>query len=132
MTETEPSAIAINIHRRLFDDIEFSKRRQWVITNYVVLVYAGIFYLAGHFQEHPTFAKITLTLLALVVGGYAAWLLWSIQKDMGRYRTKLEIAHKAWLTDKEKALLEPFQYPFPTWRHVLYFLSACLASISLV
>jgi hypothetical protein len=107
MAEPEQiTAIATNIHRRLFDDIEFSKRQQWVITNYVILVYAGMFYLAGYFKEHADCAKILLSLLAFVAGAYAAFLLSKMQSDMGRYREKLESAHKAWLTADEKATTE--------------------------
>ena len=117
--DDEFSAVATNLHRRLFDDIEFSKRQQWAVTNYVVLVYAGIFYLAGHFKEHATCAKAALSVLALIAGAYAGFLLIKMQLDMAGYRKKLVSANGKWLTDTEKDTFKPTDYAgHPAWRGV--------------
>jgi hypothetical protein len=108
--DEELSAVATNIHRRLFDDIEFSKRQQWAVTNYVVLVYAALFYLSGRFPAHITCAKMALSFLAFVAGAYAAFMLIKMQCDMGKYRTRLVRAHTAWLTGNERATLKPDDY----------------------
>jgi hypothetical protein len=100
MAETEITAIASSIHKKLFDDIEFSKRQQWAVTNYVLLVYAAMFCLNGHFQAHATCLNIILSVLAFVAGGYAAFLLVKMQLDMARYRRKLVSAHAAWLNER--------------------------------
>jgi len=110
MAETEITAIASNIHKRLFDDIEFSKRQQWAVTNYVLLVYAAMFYLNGHFQAHATCIKMILSVLAFVAWAYAAFLLVKMQFDMARYRRKLVSAHKEWLNANERATLSPTDY----------------------
>jgi len=38
-----------NVQKALIDLIDFTKKRQWAITNYSVLVYAGIFGVAHSF-----------------------------------------------------------------------------------
>ena len=41
----------VNQHKALIDLIEFTKKRQWAITNYSVLIYAGIFAVAYNFDQ---------------------------------------------------------------------------------
>ena len=38
-----------NIHKSIYDALNFSKKQQWAITNYVVLVYGAIFGLSKSF-----------------------------------------------------------------------------------
>ena len=49
-----------NIHKSLYDAINLSKKQQWTITNYVVLVYGAIFGLSKYFSNDllPNFPPV--------------------------------------------------------------------------
>ena len=105
-----------NIHRSIYDAINLSKRQQWTITNYVVLVYGAIFGLSRYFSNPTIIEKCVLTLLALGAGGYAVWLLILIQMDLRTYRKQLESIHDYWLTNEERGKLKLTRYRSPTLR----------------
>jgi hypothetical protein len=105
-----------NIHKSIYDAINFSKKQQWVITNYVVLVYGAIFGLSKYFAN--PIEKAGLSLLALVAWVYAVWLLILIQKDLGTYREQLENIHNHWLTEEEYKGLKLAPYRNPALRGV--------------
>jgi hypothetical protein len=52
MDEQSPpmTSQSANVHKAVFDVIQFCKKQQWTITNYVVLVYAAIFGIAKGLQ----------------------------------------------------------------------------------
>ena len=75
-----------NTHKSIYDAINLSKKQQWTITNYVVLVYGAIFGLSKYLGVQTTNEKAVLSLLALLAGAYAVLLLILIQGDLGRYR----------------------------------------------
>jgi hypothetical protein len=79
-----------NVHNSLFSVIENSKKQQWTITNYVILVYAAIFGLSQALKPLVTIERCGFGLLVLVAGGYAFLLLILIQNDLGRYRGQLD------------------------------------------
>ena len=91
-----------NIQNSLYAAIEFSKKQQWVITNYVILVYGAIF---GLSKWATNFEKNILTGLVFVACVYACFLLISIQGDLGRYRSQLESIHNHWLSPDEREKL---------------------------
>jgi len=95
--------------------IELSKKQQWGITNYVVLVYGAIFGLSKYYFINPTptlCEKRVLSLIALVAGVYALVLLALIQKNLGMYRGQLKAIYCHWLSDEERKLvLRPSPYP---------------------
>ena len=101
---------AANIHKSIYDALNFAKKQQWVITNYVVLVYGAIFGLSKYFAN--PIEKAVLSLLASVAWVYAVWLLILIHKDLGTYREQLENIHKHWLKEECKGLkLTPYRNP---------------------
>ncbi len=102
-----------NVHKALFEVIEFSKKQQWSITNYLILIYGAIFGI-GKFFSGPTVAeKIVFTALTLLALGCAAALLVQIQSDMGRARERLEEISKHWFTadNRERLGLKPYANP---------------------
>lgn len=111
------SQVVANIHRSLYDATNFSKRQQWTITNYVVLIYGAIFGLS-RYGNSTTIEKSGLSLLASVAGGYAVWLLILIQADLGRYREQLKSIYDHWLTKEERERLELPSYRNPALRGV--------------
>ena len=96
----------------------FSKKQQWAITNYVVLVYGAIFGLSKSFTN--PIEKAGLSLLALVAWVYAVWLLILIQRDLGTYHEQLENIHKHWLTEEEHKELKLTPYRNPALRGVAF------------
>jgi hypothetical protein len=81
----------VNQHKAQIDLIEYSKKRQWAITNYSALIYVAIFGLAHSLgQSIMKGERVALTLLAILTFGCATWLLIQIQSDAGRYRARLK------------------------------------------
>jgi hypothetical protein len=72
-----------------------SKKQQWTITNYVILVYAAIFGLS-RLLKNPDLTQDERWVFGLLIVGagvYATWLLKQIEKDLGRYRGQLDKIH---------------------------------------
>jgi hypothetical protein len=119
-----------NIHKSIYDAINFSKKQQWAITNYVILVYGAIFGLSNYFKAPTPIEKIGLSLLVLFAGAYAILLLIFIQKDLGTYREQLESIHGHWLTKEEYEKLELTPYHNPALRGVS-FLAALIGVVTI-
>ena len=91
-----------NINNSIYDAINLSKKQQWTITNYVILVYVAIFGLSKYW-DHPTSTeRAGLSLLAFLAGAYAVVLLILIQGDLGGYREQLQKIYDYWLTKQER------------------------------
>ena len=121
-----------NIHKSIYDAINFSKKQQWAITNYVILVYGAIFGPSKYFSS-PTITpteKIVFSVLALFAGVYAVVLLIFIQKDLGTYREQLGSIHGHWLTKEEYEKLELTPYHNPALRGVS-FLAALIGVVTI-
>ena len=80
-----------NIHKSIYDAINFSKKQQWTITNYVVLVYGAIFGLS-RYGNPTTIEKAGLSLVALVAWGYAVWLLVQLQGNLGTSASSSQVS----------------------------------------
>jgi hypothetical protein len=119
-----------NIHKSIYDAINFSKKQQWAITNYVILVYGAIFGLSKYFGNPTPCEKILLSLLALIAGAYAVLLLIFIQKDLGTYREQLERVHNHWLTKEEYNALKLTPYHNPALRGAS-FLAALIGVVTI-
>lgn len=119
MSQQSPqiNPLIVNVQKTLIDLIEFTKRRQWAITNYTVLIYVGIFGLVHSFGATiRTGEKVALTLLAILAWGCAMWLLIQIQSDADRYRARLEVIHNKWLSDEEREVAGIKSYVNPALR----------------
>ena len=88
-TQTTPSGLdnpmVVNIQNNLMEILEFSKKQQWAITNYSVLVYAAIFAIT-HADLTPAIRPTEKWIASLLV--FLTWLcalvlLGKIQPDMG-------------------------------------------------
>jgi len=101
-----PPQIA-NIHRSIYDAINLSKRLQWVITNYTVLVYGALFGFSRYFDLTISIReKTVLFIIASVACLCAIVLLVVIQYDLGRYRDQLDAIYKRWLSESEREELK--------------------------
>jgi hypothetical protein len=106
-----PPQIA-NIHNSLYNAIENSKRQQWTITNYIILLYGAIFGLSKYFGNPTTNEKIVFSGLTLLAWLYASILLIFIQFNLMTYRRQLDRIYQRWLCEQEaKLIIERHWYP---------------------
>jgi hypothetical protein len=120
MTEPENSPPDVspqlsNVQNSLYSVIENSKRQQWTITNYVILVYAAIFGLSRLLKPDLTLSE-RWVFSGLIVGAgiYAIFLLTQMQMNLGSYRKDLEAFHTHTISkeDKERYQLnKTYRYP---------------------
>jgi succinate dehydrogenase hydrophobic anchor subunit len=85
----EVSAAALVVFNKRFEQVDFLKKQQWTLTNYVAAIYGAIFGLSRF--SSPT-AAIWLQLLILVVFIYGFYGLFVIQSDLQEARTELDKA----------------------------------------
>jgi hypothetical protein len=109
-----------NIQNSLYSVIENSKKQQWIITNYVILLCAAIFALSRWLNSlalplTPNERRVFIDLI-LLAWVYSSWLLVQIQFDLRRYRKQLEAFHTQTISqrDWERFQLKRLEYPF--WR----------------
>jgi hypothetical protein len=120
-----------NVQNSLYATIEFAKKQQWVITNYVILLYGAIFALSKVKPDLTTNEKCGLTILIVVAWLCAILLLCKIQCDLGGYRKQLEAIHKEWLSSYEKETLIIKSYGNHAARRGWEFLLALLGVVTI-
>jgi hypothetical protein len=105
-----------NVQKSLYAVIELSKRQQWTITNYVILVYAAIFGLSRLLKDPDLTLneRWVFSDLIAIAGVYAIGLLIQIQMNLERYRKQIEAfyTHTIGKEDRERYQLDkPYRYP---------------------
>jgi hypothetical protein len=135
MSDTQQSLLpqlAPQMYKATTDNITFSKRQQWAITNYTVLVYAGLVGLAKTFTGGAsTCERIIITIFAVGTGLCAALLLRTIQRDMGKVRNRLESIHNNFLSERERQLMHIEPYGDKPWERGVWFYRALLGVVVL-
>jgi len=94
--ETPPPDVSpqlANVQNSLYSAIQFLKKQQWTITNYVILLYAAIFGFSRWAPPLSSNERWIFTDLIVLAWGYATWLLVQIQWDLRTYRRQLEAFH---------------------------------------
>ena len=122
-TQTPPSGsenpLVANIQNNLMGILEFSKKQQWAITNYSVLVYAAIFAIT-HTKLEPAISpneKWMASLLVILIWLFGLVLLGQIQFDMGKHRKRLENIHFKFVNEADRQTLGVEGYgPCPALR----------------
>ncbi len=117
---TQVNPLILNQQKALMEMIGFSKNRQWAITNYSVLIYAGIFGVAQTFKQITSIEKAGLISLAILTAVCAIWLQIRVQGDAGKYRKDLEAIHFKWLSEHEREVAGIKPYPNPALRGVSF------------
>jgi hypothetical protein len=110
--ETPPPDVSpqlTNVQNSLYSAIQFSKKQQWTITNYVILLYAAIFGLSRWLKSSDVIPQLSsnerwiFTDLIGLAWGYATCLLVQIQWDLRGYRKQLEAFHThSYSDDKQR------------------------------
>jgi hypothetical protein len=139
MTEPENSPPNVspqlsNVQNSLYSAIQFAKKQQWAITNYVILVYAAIFALSRWMNNPNTTPQFStnerwgLSILIGIAWVYATGLLVQIQWDLRGYRKQLEAFHNQTISKEDRARYELKPYEFPFFRGG-WFLAALLGVV---
>jgi hypothetical protein len=64
------------LYQETVRELEFFKRQQWIVTNYALLLYAGIVGLERLLADGPTRAeRIVLTIAAVLIGGAGVYII---------------------------------------------------------
>jgi hypothetical protein len=90
------------IYSAMLESIRVSKRRQWAITNYSVLIYAGLFGLAKNLTGLNDGEKKWVVVLTVITFVCTSYLLIRIQRDLGRYRKMSDRIHNRWMTGEQR------------------------------
>jgi len=103
-------------YKAMLDQINFLKRQQWIITNYLVLIYAAIFWLEQHIQRLTATEKCLLAILAVATGICGVGLLSLIQHDLGQARLLIQEAEDKIFDAEERSALGIQRYRNPHLR----------------
>lgn len=117
-----------NVHKATLDNITFSKKQQWAITNYTVLIYAGLFGLGKSLGPIGSCERAIFVILAALTFVCSALLIIQIQRDTGRYRVRLQKIHDHWLTEEEKRIMDIEPYANPVLRGVWFLVALIVVS----
>jgi hypothetical protein len=113
-----------NIQNSLYSAIENSKKQQWTITNYVILVDAAIFGLSRALNPPLTPNESRWACVVIAIAGfYAVFLLIQIQANLGTYREQLEAFHNHNISDGDRAIYKITPYRNPALRGVWFLIA---------
>jgi hypothetical protein len=102
MTQTEMSKPGEILYRAFFDELRFAKQQQWTITNYTLLLMAGVFGVAKAISP-ATFGKFILCVIVFLIWGLNLFVLLDLQgyiQSVRRRQTDMEETFSA----KDKSL----------------------------
>jgi hypothetical protein len=123
-SDTTPvSPQLLNVQNSLYSVIENSKRQQWTITNYVILVYAAIFGLSQLLKNPTPNEDRCFSVLVAISGCYAIFLLIRIQMDLGRYREQLDAFIADTINEKDRGRYQIEPKPNPVLRGVWFLIA---------
>jgi hypothetical protein len=123
------SGHALILYKARIDQIEFLKKQQWTVTNYLALIYAAIVWIGYNTQKSPQVVCIlsATAILAAIVG---IGLLFWFQNDTKRTRVALYKMNTFAFSGEERDAfdIKPDLNPFARGWHVL----AALIGVSVV
>jgi hypothetical protein len=96
LATSRPSEQLLALYRAWLDELKFRKQQQWIMTNYFVLIVAGIYAIRS--LPHMKFWFYIVIIIAAV---YELWLLWKMQRDMEKIRDCLDAFHDEYFTENE-------------------------------
>jgi hypothetical protein len=102
-------------YRDAVDNIIFLKRQQWLVTNYVLLLYAAIFIISAHYFSRTDVARNWLGIVALV-GFFIHWyMMVSFQRAIEKFRSRLYWIYRTYFNAEEQTRLDLSVAPEPFW-----------------
>lgn len=116
MSEEKPEQpqnlqLAANIYKAITDNIIFSKKQQWAITNYTILIFGALFGISRTLTKLTSCEKALIVVTAAAVSVASILLLSKIQCDLGRFREQLISIHATWLSQREREVVKLKEYP---------------------
>ena len=89
-----------SVYKELVDGLRSMKEQQWTITNYAILLLAGVFAVSAKGLNVPHLSsKLNLLIAATAITGTS--LLITIQYNMARSRARLDKMDDIYFTDQE-------------------------------
>lgn len=103
------------VYRAMLDQLDFLKRQQWTITNYLVLIFGAIFWFGTNLKPTAT-GKCFLAILTVIAGTCGVCLLILIQYDLSQARRRIQESDDTIFDAAERSALGIEQYRGPHLR----------------
>ena len=131
--DTKPTLaqLAPQIYKATTDNITFSKKQQWAITNYTVLVYAALVGLAKSFGGGNVCERVLMTFAAVLTVSVATVLLVIIQRDLGKFRARLGSIQENFLNEPDRQVMHIEPYGNRPWQRGVMFVGALIGVVAL-
>ena len=84
------------------DNMLFSKRQQWVTTNYAILAYAAIFVVSGYFFSRNDMVRGLLGVLTLLTYLYHLYMLKLLQDAITSFGSRLVWIYRTYFRASRK------------------------------
>jgi hypothetical protein len=117
------------VYKLMLDEMGFLKKQQWTITNYLVAIYAAIFWLSRDFRPTTHAERCSLTILVIVAGVFGVALLVQIQYDLGKARLRIQSADDIIFDPQERTALGIELYRGPHRRGLSFLLALIGVSV---
>ncbi len=95
-------------YKGAIDNIIFLKRQQWIITNYALVVYAGVVTISRGVTPNEKWA---LTIIAAIGWLYGTWCLIHTQRTMTKLRNSMYEIYQTYFTAEQRK-------KFSLWKEV--------------
>jgi hypothetical protein len=125
---------ALLAYKAILDQFAIIKKQQWATTNYAVLIYAAIAWLAYHVDRSPVFSWVLIA-VASIVGLAATGLLISFQVDLRDLRKQAQTAENEFFSNEERKALgmKDLKHPFLRgWEVLTALIAVCLFGAGLL
>jgi hypothetical protein len=107
---------ALELYKARLAHVDFIKKQQWVVTNYAVLIYAAIVWIASNIIDPAPSLRRCLSGLIIVAGICAIGLLIRFQFDLRRARKNTDRASAYCFSQRQRKALKSENYKFPFLR----------------
>lgn len=107
------SQAGLAVYKALLDNMQFVKKQQWSITNYLILILAALFGISRTFQPLTACEKLVESTFAVIASCYGIYLLILMQIHMADTRRRLKKIHDTCLTCEEIMILGISDYSRP-------------------
>lgn len=107
------------VYKAMLDRMDFLKKQQWTITNYLVLIYAAIFWFGTDLRLSAS-EKCLLATLVVVAGICGISLLVLIQYDLSQARERIEKTDDTVFGAEERSALGIERYRGPHLRGISF------------
>jgi hypothetical protein len=108
------------VYKEMLDQLGFLKKQEWVVTNYLMLVYAAIFWLGSNPKVISSIGTCVLMALTIVACVCAVTMLVVIECDLKLARRRVKEADEKIFDHDECDALGIKRYQGPHYRGLLF------------